>query len=61
MGHKCKEPNVFMDISEDVSEEYVELPIVSMSPEHIDITPPSDPPKVEPTISLNDLTGFFAP
>jgi hypothetical protein len=34
---------------------------VSGSLEPIDITPPSDPPKVEPVISLNALTGFFAP
>jgi hypothetical protein len=34
---------------------------VSVSPEPTDITPPSDPPKVEPVISLNDLTGFYAP
>jgi hypothetical protein len=50
-----------MAISEDVSEEYVEAPLVSVSPEPIDITPPSDPPKVEPVISLNSLTGFSAP
>jgi hypothetical protein len=31
------------------------------SPEITDITPPSDPPKVEPVISLNSLTGFSAP
>jgi hypothetical protein len=32
-----------------------------MSPELTDITPPSDPPEVEPIISLNSLTGFSAP
>jgi hypothetical protein len=31
------------------------------SPETTDITPPSDPPEVEPVISLNALTGFSAP
>jgi hypothetical protein len=31
------------------------------SPESTDITPPSDPPEVEPMISLNALTGFSAP
>jgi hypothetical protein len=31
------------------------------SPEPTDMTPPSDPSKVELVISLNDLTGFFAP
>jgi hypothetical protein len=60
-GHKCKEQNIFMAISEDVSKEDVEAPLVSMSPEPIDITPPSDPLEVEPVISLNALTGFYAP
>jgi hypothetical protein len=44
-GHKCKEQNIFMAISEDISEEDVETPLVSESPESTDITPPSDPPK----------------
>ncbi|MCZ2221939.1 retropepsin-like aspartic protease family protein, partial [Corynebacterium pilbarense] len=60
-GHKCKEQNFFMAISKDISEEDVETPLVSKSPETTDITPPSDPPKVKPVISLNDLTGFSAP
>jgi hypothetical protein len=60
-GHKCKEQKLFMAISEDISEEYVETPIVSKSPEITDITPPSDPPEVEPVISLNALIGFSAP
>jgi hypothetical protein len=34
---------------------------VSESPETPDITPPSDPPEVEPVISLNALTGFSTP
>jgi hypothetical protein len=59
--HKCKEQKFFMAISEDVSEEDVEAPFVSVSPEPTDITPPSDPPEVELVISLNDLTGFSAP
>jgi hypothetical protein len=50
-----------MPISEDVSEEDVEAPLVSVSPEPTDITPPSDPPEVESIISLNALTGFSAP
>ena len=50
-----------MAISEDVSEEDVEAPLVSVSHEPIDITPPFDPPKVEPVISLNALTGFSSP
>jgi hypothetical protein len=45
-GHKCKEQNLFMAISEDVLEEDVEAPLVSVSPEPTDITPPSDPPEV---------------
>jgi hypothetical protein len=61
LGHKCKEQNIFMAISEDVSEEDVEAPLVSVSPEPTDITPPSNPPEVEPVISLNDLIGFSSP
>jgi hypothetical protein len=60
-GHNCKEQNIFMAISEDISEEDVETPLVSESPETTDITPPSDPPEVEPVISLNSLTGFSTP
>jgi len=61
LRHKCKEQNLFMAISEDVSEEDVEAPLVFVSPGPTDITPPSNPPKVESVISLNDLTGFSAP
>jgi hypothetical protein len=61
LGHKCKEKNLFMAISEDISEEDVETPLVSESPKITNITPPSDPPEVEPVISLNYLTGFSAP
>jgi hypothetical protein len=50
-----------MAISEDISEEDVETPLVSESPEIIDITPPSDLPEVEPVISLNAFTGFSTP
>jgi hypothetical protein len=50
-----------MAISEEISEEDEETPSMSESPESTDITPPSDPPKVEPVISLNALTGFSAP
>jgi hypothetical protein len=59
--HKCKEQNIFMAISEDVSKEDVDAPLVSLSPKPTDITPPSDPPKVEPVISLNALTRFSTP
>jgi hypothetical protein len=60
-GHKCKEKNIFMAISEDISEEDVETPLVSESPEITNIIPLSDPPEVEPIISLNALTSFSAP
>jgi hypothetical protein len=61
LSHKCKEQNIFMAISEDISEEDVETPLVSESPEITNITPPLDPPEVERGISLNALTSFFAP
>jgi hypothetical protein len=60
-GHKCKEQKMFMAISKDISEEDIETPLVSESPKTPDITPPLDPPEVEPVISLNALTGFSAP
>jgi hypothetical protein len=56
LGHKCKEQNIFMGISEDISEEDVETPLVSESPKPTDITPP----EVELVISLNDITSFSA-
>jgi hypothetical protein len=61
LGHKCKEQNIFMAISEDISEEDVKTPFLSESPESTDITPPSNPPEVEPVISLNALTSFSTP
>jgi hypothetical protein len=60
-GHKCKEKKVFMSISEEISEEDEETSCVSKSPESTNITPPSDPPEVEPVISLNALTSFSTP
>jgi hypothetical protein len=60
-GHKCKEQNLFMAISEDIQEEDVDTPPVPKSPEISDIHPSSDPPEVESIISLNALTGFSAP
>jgi hypothetical protein len=50
LGHKCKEQNL-----SGRGPPVVELP------EPTDITPPLDPPEVEPVISLNALTGFSAP
>jgi hypothetical protein len=61
LGHKCKEQNIFMAISEDVLKEDVETPLVSELPEPTDITPPSNPPEVEPVISLNVPSGFCSP
>ena len=60
-GHKCKEQNIFMAISKDISKEDVETPLVSESPETTDITSPSDPHEVEPVIYLNSLTRFSSP
>jgi hypothetical protein len=60
-GHKCKEQKFFMSIYDDISEEDIETPLVSESPETPDITPPSDPLEVELVIYLNALTGFSAP
>jgi hypothetical protein len=59
--HKCKEKNIFMAISEDVLKEDVETPLMSVSLEPTNLTPPSDPPEVEPVISLNSLIGFSTP
>jgi hypothetical protein len=59
--NKCKGKNIFMAISEDVSEDDVEGPLVVVSPEPIDMIPPLDPPEVEPIISLNYLTEFSSP
>ena len=50
-----------MAISEDVLKEDVETPLMSVSLEPTNLTPPSDPPEVEPVISLNSLTRFFSP
>jgi hypothetical protein len=58
---KCKEQKILMAISEDVPEEDVDTPLMPESPEITDINPPSDPPEVEPIISLNALTNFSAP
>jgi hypothetical protein len=60
-GHKCKEQNLFMSISKDIQEEDVDNSPMPKSPEISEINPPSDPPKVEPIISLNALTGLSTP
>jgi hypothetical protein len=59
--HKCKEQNLFMAISKEISEEDEETPSMYESPESTDITRPSDPPEVEPVISINPLTSFSTP
>jgi hypothetical protein len=60
-GHKCKEKNLFMALSEDTQEDDDDTSPVPESPETSEINPPSDPPAEEPIISLNALTGFSAP
>jgi hypothetical protein len=59
--HKCKEQKIFMAISKDILEEDVATPLMPESVEITDINPPADPLKVELIISLNALTGFYAP
>ena len=60
-GHKCKEQKLFMAISEDVPEEDVTIPLVE-DPSLPDATQePTNPPKVDPLISLHALIGFSAP
>jgi hypothetical protein len=59
--YKCKEQNLFMDVTEDLSKEDVVVPLMEELPPPSDLTPLSDPPKVEPMISLNALTGLSAP
>jgi hypothetical protein len=42
-GQKCKEHNIFMAISEDISEEDVETPLVSESPKTTDVESQNGP------------------
>jgi hypothetical protein len=60
-GHKCKEHKLFMAILEDVSDEYVEVSPEAYLLQMDDIMLPSNPPKVEPLISMNSLTYFSTP
>jgi hypothetical protein len=60
-GHKCKEQNLFMALSEDTQEDDDDTSPIPESPETSEINPPSDPPAEEPIISLNALTGFSVP
>jgi hypothetical protein len=57
-GNKCKEQNIFMVVNEDIYEEYVVFRPLEELPPSSELTPPSDPPKVDLVISLNTLTGF---
>jgi hypothetical protein len=45
--HKCKEENIFVSISEDVSNEEVEASLVAKIPPTDDPTPPVDPPEAK--------------
>jgi hypothetical protein len=60
-GHKCKEKNIFMAISEDVPEEDVIVPLIE-GPSLLNATQELvDPLEVDPLISFHALTGFSAP
>jgi len=59
--NKSKEQNIFMVVTEDLSEEDVFFLPVDELPLPSELTPLSDSPKYELVISLNALTGFSAP
>jgi hypothetical protein len=61
IGKKCEEKNIFMGMVEDFSKEEVVVSLVHEIPPPYDLTPPSNPLEVEPLISLNSLTRFYAP
>jgi hypothetical protein len=61
LEHECKEQKIFMAVTEDIFEEDVVVPPVEELPPPYDFTPPSGPPYVDPVISLNALTSFYAP
>jgi len=50
-----------MDVTEDISNEDVFVQPVEELPSPSDLTLPANPPEVDPVISLNVLTSFFAP
>jgi hypothetical protein len=60
-GQGCKEQKLFMAILEDVSDEYVEVSLEVKLTQTDNISPPTDPPEVEPLILFNALTIFSAP
>jgi hypothetical protein len=55
---KCKEQNIFMGVTEDLSEEDVFVHLVKELPLPSNRTLPSDPPDVDTVISLNALINF---
>jgi hypothetical protein len=61
LRHKCKEQNIFMAMSEDVSEERVDVSPVVELPPPVDLNRPYDTTEVEPLISLDALISFSAP
>jgi hypothetical protein len=50
-----------MVVTEDISEEDIVVPPVEELPPPFDLTPPSNPPDVDPMIPLNALSGFSSP
>jgi hypothetical protein len=60
-GHKCKEKNFLWPFQRMFLMKMLRFHLKQSYPKTDDITPPSDPPEVEPLISLNALTGFSAP
>jgi hypothetical protein len=59
--HKCKEQKIFMVVTEDIFEEYDVVPPMEELQLPSNLTPPSDPPYVDPAISLNSLIVFSTP
>jgi hypothetical protein len=60
-GHKCKEKNFLWPFQRMFLMNMLRFHLRQVLPQEDDLTPPSDPPEVEPLISLNALTGFSAP
>jgi hypothetical protein len=50
-----------MAMTKDIFEEEAFVSLVDELPPPSNLTPPYDPPKVEPMISLSALIGFSAP
>jgi hypothetical protein len=60
-GHKCKEQNIFMVVTEDLFKEDVVVPPVEELPPPSNLTPLSNTPEVELVISHNSLISFSSP